>query len=81
MTMTRLAEASDQDVVARLEEDDPGPDAPALERAAHRGQGERRVTGADVEDDRDAGEPRRDPRTPARRGPGSSSPGRLSTTV
>ena len=34
--MARLAVAPDEDVVARLEEDDLRPDAAALERAAHR---------------------------------------------
>ena len=50
--------APDQDLVARLEEDDPRPDPAALERAAHGRQGERRIAGADVEHDRDPGEPR-----------------------
>ena len=54
--MARLAEAADQDVVARLEIDDPRPDAASLERPAHRGEGQRRVAGPDIEDDRDAGE-------------------------
>ena len=42
MAVAGLAEPPDQDVVAGLEEDDPRPDAAALERAAHRRQGERR---------------------------------------
>ena len=42
MAVAGLAEPPDQDVVARLEEDDPRPDAAALERAAHRREGERR---------------------------------------
>ena len=53
VAVARLAEAPDQDVVARLEEDDLRPDAATLERAAHRGERERRVAGPDVEDDRD----------------------------
>ena len=57
VAVARLAEAPDQDVVARLEEDDPRPDAAALERAAHGRQGQRRVAGPDIEDDRDPGEP------------------------
>ena len=57
VAVARLAEAADQDLVARLEEDDPRPDAATLERAAHRRQGERRVAGPDVEDDRDPREP------------------------
>ena len=57
MAVAGLAEAADQDVVARLEEDHPGPDATALERAAHRRKRERRVAGSDVEDDGHAREP------------------------
>ena len=57
MAVAGLAEPPDQDVVARLEEDDPRPDPAALERAAHRRQRERRVAGPDVEDDRHAREP------------------------
>ena len=53
VAVARLAEAPDEDVVARLEEDDPRPDAATLERAAHRRERERRVAGPDVEDDRD----------------------------
>ena len=56
VAVARLAEAPDQDVVAGLEEDDPRPDAATLERAAHGRQRQRRVAGADVEDDRDPGE-------------------------
>ena len=57
VTMARLAVAPDQDLVARLEEDDARADPAALERAAHGRQGERRIAGADVEHDRDPGEP------------------------
>ena len=56
VAMARLAEAADQDVVAGLEEDDARPDATAFQRAAHGGEGKRRVAGPDVEDDRDPGE-------------------------
>ncbi len=57
MAVARLAVAPDEDVVARLEEDDPGDDPAALERAAHRGDRHRRVAAPDVDDDGDAGEP------------------------
>ena len=80
MAMTGLAEPPDQDVVARLEEDDPRADAAALERAAHGRQGERGVAGADVEHDRDVANRSRSDDTSSARS-GSSSPGRLSTTV
>src|SRR5436190_218121 len=53
MTMTGLAVAPDQDVVASLEEDDPWPDPATLERAAHGCQGKGRVASAHVEDDGD----------------------------
>ena len=55
--VARLAEAPDEDVVAGLEEEDLGPDAAALQRTAHRGEGQGRVAGADVEHDRDPREP------------------------
>ncbi len=51
VAMPRLREAPDQDVVAGLEEDDDGPDPPALQRPAHGPEGQRDITGADVEDD------------------------------
>ena len=51
-----LAEAPDEDVVAGLQEDDPGPDPATLERPAHGRHRQRRVAGPDVEDDRDPGE-------------------------
>ena len=50
--MSRLAEAPDEDVVGRLEEDDSRPDPAAFERAAHRPERERRVPRPHVEDDR-----------------------------
>ena len=75
-----LREAPDQDLVARLEEDDHGPDPAALERAAHRAERERDVAGAHVEDDRGAREPRGSLASRSARS-GSSSPGRLSTTM
>ena len=53
MAMARLRVAPDEDLVAGLEVEDLGPDPPALERAAHPGEGERRVARPDVEDDRD----------------------------
>ena len=52
MAMAGLREAPDQDLVARLEEDDLRPDPATLEGAAHRRQGQGRVAGAHVEDDR-----------------------------
>ena len=57
MAVAGLAEAADQDVVAGLEEHDAGHDPPAFEGAAHRGQGERGIPGADVDHDGDLGEP------------------------
>src|SRR6185369_2493630 len=56
MPMPRLAEPPDQDVVARLEEDDRRDDAPALERTAHRAQRHLGIARTHVEHDRDAGE-------------------------
>ena len=56
VAVARLAEAADQDLVAGLEEDDPGLDAAPLEGAAHGPEGQRRVAGPHVEDDRDLGE-------------------------
>ena len=53
VAVARLAEPADQDVVAGLEEHDARPDAAALERPAHRREGQVRVAGADVEDDGD----------------------------
>ena len=61
-------EAPDEDLVARLEEEDLGLDAAALERAAHRPERERRVAGAHVEHDRDAREALRVVGDRARRG-------------
>ena len=55
--MAGLAVAPDEHVVARLEEDDPGPDAATLERAAHRRERDGRVPGADIDHDGDPGEP------------------------
>ena len=52
-----LREPPDQDVVARLEEDDHRADPAALERAAHRPEREGGIAGADVEHDRRPGEP------------------------
>ncbi len=52
-----LREAPDQDLVARLEEEDLGADAATLERAAHRRERDRGIPGPDVEDDRRPGEP------------------------
>ena len=63
-----LREAADERLVARLEEEHLRPDAATLERAAHRPVGRLGVAGADVEDDRDPGEPLRDPARRARRG-------------
>ena len=57
MAVPRLREAPDQDLVAGLEEEHLGPDAAALERAAHRPVGRLGVAGADVEHDRDPCEP------------------------
>ena len=52
VTVAGLAEAPDERLVGRLEEEDLGPDAAAIE-GPHRGaQGERRVAGPDVEHDR-----------------------------
>ena len=56
MAVAGLAEPADQDLVAGLEVHDARPDAATLERSAHRGEREVRVTGADVEHDGDAGE-------------------------
>ena len=74
MAVARLREAPDEDLVARLEEEHLGPDAAALERAAHGAERERRVAGPDVEDDGDprealAGRSRR-----ARRGRAAARP-------
>ncbi len=52
VAVARLGEPPDEDLVARLEEEDLGPDPPALECAAHRRQGHDGVAGSDVEDDR-----------------------------
>jgi hypothetical protein len=48
----RLAEAADQDVIARLEEEDLGLDALLRERANDRVECRPRVAGPDVEDQR-----------------------------
>ena len=58
VSMTGLAEAADEHVVARLEEDDPRPDPATLERATHRGHRQRRVAGPNVEHDGDTSEAR-----------------------
>src|SRR3954453_7451983 len=52
VAMPGLAEAADEDVVARLEEDDHRSDAASLERAAHRPEREGHVAGPDIEHDR-----------------------------
>ena len=52
MAMARLGEAADQYLVAGLQEDDARLDASTLQRAAHRGHGQRRVSRPNVENDR-----------------------------
>ena len=51
--MAGLREAPDEDLVAGLQEEHLGLDPASFERAAHRGQGQRRVAGPHVEHDRD----------------------------
>ncbi len=53
MAVSSLRETADQDVVASLEEDHARLDAAALEGTAHRGQGQWRVAGADIQHDGD----------------------------
>ena len=55
--MAGLAVPPDEDLVARLEEDDPGPDPATLERAAHGRQSDGRISGADIDHDGDPSEP------------------------
>ena len=74
MAVARLGEPPDEDLVARLEEEDPRPDPAALERAAHRRERQRRVAGPHVEHDRDPGEPLAVRRRPAPRGPAAARP-------
>ena len=57
VAVARLREAADQDLVAGLEKEHLRPDPMPLERAAHGGEGVGRVTGPDVQHDRDLGEP------------------------
>ena len=57
MPVACLAEPPDQHVVPGLQEDDARTDAAAFERTTHRGQGDGRVTGADVDDDGHPREP------------------------
>ena len=54
VSVTRLGEAADEDIVPGLEEEDLRADPATLERAAHGPVGGLRVPGADVEDDRHA---------------------------
>src|SRR3954451_15411201 len=57
MAMARLRETPDENVVTRLQEEDLGLDAAALEGTAHRSERKRRVARAHVEHDRDLREP------------------------
>ena len=81
MAVARLGEAPDEDLVTRLEEEDLGPDPATLEGAAHRGR-TRAATSPDRTSRTMATRAKRDGslETSSARS-GSSSPGRLSTTV